>query len=109
MALNFGEKMARLRRAKKKKGGAKKRRRKAPKLSKRVARSAVAAARPNKRAKRAKGSRRNRSDNARITALEGRMERAERNIGGFAIFAGQVADAMGLDAPRIRGALPRGR
>jgi hypothetical protein len=66
----------------------------APKLSKRTARSAAAAKRPNKRARKARKGGRARDVGNRLRRLETRMDTAEKNIGGIAVWARGVSNAI---------------
>jgi hypothetical protein len=106
---NFGQRMAALRRRKKKKGrkGRSKRAR-APKLSKRVSRSASAAKRPNKRARKARKGGRARDVGNRLRRLETRMDTAEKNIGGIAVWARGMSTAVAALYRRDGHSVPAG-
>jgi hypothetical protein len=117
MAENFGQRMARLRKRRKGKGKRKgARRAKAPKLSKRVVRSAAASKRTAKRRKtpkRAKAHKvRARDVGARLTALEGKTERLERNVAGIAVWARGMTESVrriyGLTGNSLGGGATRG-
>ena len=118
--MNFGERMARLRKSRKRKGGGRKRkatkRGRVPKLAKKVARSAAAAKRHHKAGrtpKRAKAHKvKARNVGGRLRSLEQRMDRTEKNVAGIAVWArgmeGAVRRIYGLTGHNLGGGAHRG-